>query len=153
MGFPVMDACLLVLGWLSRPVLWAWLPELCHRHRGAGAAGDPALCQLCATLSAWSLLAGARLLLLPLGVPCSPGWHLHHGSWRGLKAGDSQGRWRSRAALGTTWGPGKEVRGVPKELASGERKSSEQGSTGACRVRLSSGGCRTGTSCAVVSLW
>lgn len=152
-----MDARLLVPGLPSWPVLRAWLPQLCRRHRRASAAGDPALCQPCPALSAWSPLAGARLLLLPLGVPCSPGQHPPHGSWGGLRAGDSQGYWHSHAASGAIWGPGKGVRGVPKEMASGERKSSDQGSMGGCRVHLSGGGCHTVTSCAVapqpVSLW
>lgn len=93
---------------------------------------------LCPTLPASSLLAGAQLLLWALCVSCGPGQHPLHGELMARVAG-------SRTRLQEPRGAGKGVGGVPKEMALGEKKSSERGSMGGCKVHLSSGGCHTAT--------
>lgn len=53
----------------------------------------------------------------------------------------AKGAGSQHSASGATWGSGRGVGGVLKGIALGERKNSEQGSTGGCRVHLSSRGC------------
>lgn len=121
-------------------------------QQGTSSDGDPALCRLCRamhrlcpTLSASSLLAGAQLLLLSLCVPCRPGQHSPCGELGATEGWGRPGVLALTLCFSSHVGPWQRSWGVPKEMALGGRKSSERGSTGGCRVCLSSGGCHAAT--------
>lgn len=120
MGFPVMDACLLVPGWLSRPALWAWLPQLCHRHRGAGAAGDPALCRaVCVVSACWSTSSA-------VASGCSLQPWVASAPWE-LEGTEGWGQPRALAitcGFGNHLGPWQRSQGRPKRI--GFRREEEQ---------------------------